>query len=177
MRTTCRATLARMLLAMLKLIFALMKAIAIIVICVILMWISFPLWVKVGLYAFGYSDGALYSVGKECVINTIGVDRINEEVTIVFADNGWEKRSDLTYYEVPDSSCLYKLSCELPSPGAWHRTLYRGSKALVLRFGCHYNYVWLVIVDPTDRVFDNDNEIMRIGDNIGVCFDTGKIGY
>ena len=173
MRTTRRVLMARMLLAMLRLSSTLIKACAIVVV----IWISFPLWINVGLYAFGYSDGALYSVGKDCVVNTIGVDKINEESKKVFAENGWENRSFQYYYEAPEGSCLYKVSCELPSSGIWHRALYRGSKALVLRFGCHYNCAWLVIVDPADRVFEKDTQIRRIADNIGVCFDSCEISY
>jgi len=120
-----------------------------------------------------YSDGALYSEGKECIVDSVGVDRINDEVQEVFAESDWEWE-----LEPKEKSCLGKVSRELSNSSYfWERTYFGKSKALVLRFGCHYNYAWLVIVDPADRVFDKDNKIRRIADNIGVCFDKGKIGH
>ena len=118
-----------------------------------------------------YSDEALYSEGKECIVNSVGVDRINDEVKKVFAESDWEWE-----LEPKEESCLGKVSRELSnSPYFWERAHFGKSKALVLRFGCHFNYAWLVIVNPADRILDNDNRIRLIADNIGVCFDLGNI--
>lgn len=170
------ALLARILLPMLKFISALIKACAIIVIVFVSVIGLFRLCVIVGLHARGYSDGALYSAGKECVVNTIGVDKINEEVKKVFAESDRKMLSESHLYLPPEDSRLYKVSRKLPSPGTWERTLYCGHNALVLRFGCHYNYVWLVIVDPACRVCDNDKNVKHIADNIVVCFDRKALG-
>ena len=179
MKTQYKMPLARVLPAMLKLFSAVVKASAIIAIGCISVIVATRLCIVAWVYFAGYSDGALYSAGKECVINTIGVDKINEEVKKVFAESGRETPSCPDCYLSPEDSCLHKLSLELSSSdtGTWERTLYWGSNALVLRFGCHFNYVWLVIVDPADHVFDKDNKISRIADNIGVCFDRGRIGH
>ncbi len=179
MKTLYKMLLARVLPAMLKLFSAVVKACAIIAIGCISVIVATRLCIVAWVYFAGYSDGALYSAGKECVVNTIGVDKINEEVKKVFAESGWKELSGSHYYSAPEDSCLRKLSRELSSSdtGTWERTMYWGYNALVLRFGCHYNYAWLVIVDPADHVFDKDNKISRIADNIGVCFDSGRIGH
>ena len=83
----------------------------------------------------------------------------------------WEEVSEEPgIYYLRKDSCLGKVSRELSSLFGWYRTLVAGSKALVLRFGCHYNYVWLVIVDPASRICEKDGKVKRITDNIGVCF-------
>ena len=163
-------------LAMLKVLSVVIKVSAIFVVGFILLIVGFHVGMPVWLQITGYSDEALYSAGRECVVNTVGVDKINEEAKKVFAD--WEGAAEEPYgYYAHVGSCLDKVPHELSTSFTWERTLFAGSKALVLRFGCHYNYAWLVIVDPADRVFDNDNTIRRIVDNIGVCLDLGKIGH
>ena len=176
MRAAYRALLSGIFLAMVRRVSALTKASAIIVVSILLIFVGFPLFVTIGLYVSGYSDGGLYSAGKECVVNTIGVDQINEEVRKVFAESGWEERLWPNYYVAPKDSCLSQVLRELSESCTWERTQYGGTKALVLRFGCHFNYAWLVIVDPADRIFYKDDKIRRIADNIGVCFDSSKIG-
>lgn len=176
MKKSCRELLDSLFLTMLKVCSKVIKVSAIIVVGFVLLIVGFHLGMPVWLQITGYSDEALYSAGRECVVNTVGVDKINEEAKKVFAD--WEGAAEGPYdYYAHVGSCLDKVPHELSTSFTWERTLFAGSKALVLRFGCHYNYAWLVIVDPADCVFDKDNKIRRIADNIGVCFDKGKIGY
>jgi hypothetical protein len=179
MRVSYRTLAARALLAIIKVLASVVKVCAMLVIGSILVIAGFRLCVPIGLYVAGYSDGALYSAGMECVVNTIGVNVINEEAAKIFADGKCERLSDMSEYSVNADSCLCKVSRELSSPYTWERTLFGGCDALVLRFGCHYNYAWLVIVDPGKRICykGKENKVKRIEDNICICFDTSNIGY
>ena len=165
----------KLILAVVKFFYALVKTCAIIYILFVTVVGLLRLCDYIELYARGYTDGALYSAANECVVNIVGVDKINEEAKKLFDEAGWETPSLPEFYHAPKDSSLYKVFSELQASRSWMRTLYCGYKALVLRLGCHYNYVWLVVVDPQAKIVDKNNKIRRIADNVGVCFDTGNI--
>ena len=86
MEKSYRVLLDSVFLTMLKVCSKVIKVSAIIVVGFVLLIVGFHLGMPVWLQITGYSDGALYSAGRECVVNTVGVDKINEEAKKVFAD-------------------------------------------------------------------------------------------
>jgi len=128
-------------------------------------------------YCAGFSNKGLYSAAKKCVVETIGVDKINEEAKKVFADGCWEERIKSQYYIAPKGSCLDKVRMELQSSDIWTRAIFGGRDALILRFGCHYNYAWLVIVNPVDHISYDDSTVRHVTDNIVIGYESGGIWY
>ena len=176
MKVSYKVLLARTLRAIFKVFSVAIIACAAIIICITLLVAGFHFGMPLWLHIAGYSDEALYSKARECVVNKVDVDQINEEAKKVFADDGWEEvLRKLDFYDAPEDSCLGRISREL-SQFEWQRTLVAGSNALVLPFGCHYKRVALIIVDPANRICYNDGKVKRITDNIGVCFDPDLIG-
>ncbi len=125
----------------------------------------------------GYSDNELYLAAKDCVVDAVDALELNEEVENVFSDGCWTAQSASSFYSVPNGGFLDKVRRALPSSGTWSRAKFDGHNALVLRFGCHYNYAWLVVVDPSYCIRSGDDRIERITDNIGVCCNSGNVLY
>ena len=172
MKVSSRVLLARILSAMLKVFSFAIIACAAIIVCIILLVAGFHLGMPLWLHIAGYSDEGLYSRARECVVNTVGVDKINEEAKKVFADGKWEGvLEEWDFYDAPEDSCLGRISSELHTWCDWRRTLFTGTNALVLPFGCRYNGARLVIVDPANRICDEEGKVKKIADNIGVCYD------
>ena len=126
-------------------------------------------------YCIGYSDNGLYSSAKECVVNTVGVDKINAEARKVFCDSCWEGPTRSSSYEPPRGSCLDNVSHTLPGTIGWNRKVFDGHRALVLRFGWHYNYAWLIIVNPDVHASCDGSTIRCVVDNIVVSNNSGRI--
>ena len=163
----------RMLKLSLKLLSSFLKMSVIFAFFCILVKVASDLCIIVCLHCSGYSDEGLYLAAKECVVNTVGVLGLNDEVEGVFSDSCWAELSASSFYDAPNGGCLDKVRRTLPSSGNWSRAMFDGRHALVFRFGCHFNYAWLVIVDPKYCIRYGDDRIKRIADNIGVCSDSG----
>ena len=43
--------------------------------------------------------------------------------------------------------------------------------------GCHYNYAWLVIVNPVDHISYDDSTVRHVTDNIVIGYESGGIWY
>ena len=67
----------KLILAVVKFFYALVKTCAIIYILFVTVVGLLRLCDYIELYARGYTDGALYSAANECVVNIVGVDKIN----------------------------------------------------------------------------------------------------
>ena len=131
----------------------------------------------VWLHCSGYSDEGLYLAAEECIVNKVGVNELKEEVEKLFSNRSRVKNHAPLFYEAPSGSCLDKVCQALPSSGKWVHATFNGRSALVLRFGCHYNYAWLIIVNPVERLSREDSTVRYLSDNIVVCFESGRIGY
>ena len=165
----------RMLMPILRLLSSFVKASAMFAIVCILLIAVLRLCPMVLTYCVGYSDKGLYSAAKECVVDTIGVDKVNEEARKVFSAGVWKDPSASSFYEALNGSCLDKVCRALPSSGTWSRAMVDGHPALVLRVGWHYNYAWLIIVNPDVHIGSDGSAIRHLADNIVVSCDSGRI--
>lgn len=125
------------------------------------------------LHCSGCSDEGLFLAAKECVVSTVGILELNKEVSKVFSGSSRAEDLRASFYTAPNGGPLDNVRRALSSSSSWHRAEFDGHSALVLRFGCHYNYAWLVVVDPAYRIRYRDYRIKVIEGNIGVCFDSG----
>ena len=145
---------------------ALLYKIAIISVVSIAMW---------GCYEdIAYSDDDLYSLAEKCINASIGAEQLNQELRVLFnADAGGQ----WTYWP-STGSCLDRACNELPSTTlSWDRVMYNGRKAVVLRFGSHANYAYLVAVAPQDSLVITSDKVRRIANNIVVVYDREMIEY
>lgn len=151
------------------------KASVIFAIVFILLVVASHIFMIIWLRLSGYSDEGLWLAAKECVVNTVGVHRLNNEVGKVFSECCWDERPESLFYNAPLGSCMDKVLRTLPSSGTWRRANFDGRYALVLRFGCHYNYAWLIIVNPIERLSHEDCAIRHLADNIVVSYGSERI--
>lgn len=158
----------RMLKLILSSISFFMKVCVVLAFVCILLKVGSHVFILVWLRCFGYSDEGLWLAAKECVVKIVGVHELNEEVEKAFSESFWDDQSESLFYNAPSGSCLDKVCKTLPSSDTWSRAMFDGRYALVLRFGCHYNYAWLIIVSPIERLSHEDSSIRYIADNIVV---------
>lgn len=124
---------------------------------------------NVVIWACSYSDDDLYYVAKQSVVNTVGVRSINDEVRKVLANEvGCMNSADAAHYRVHSGRSLDNVRCKLPNSNGWGYVKFKGCNALVLRFGCHFNYKWLIVLDPDASIGYVSSDIRWIADNIGM---------
>ena len=158
-----------------RLFFSFLKASVIIAIVCSLLIIASHVVISVWLRCSGYSDEGLFLSAKECVVNKVGVNELNEEVENVFSESCREEHQAPLLYNTLSGGCLDKVYHALPSSAGWRRAMFDGRYALVLRFGCHYNYAWLIIVNPNEHLSQEDSTIRHLADNIVIIFESGRI--
>ena len=74
-------------------------------------------------------------------------------------------------YNPPSGSCLHDVCRQLPSAFGWELVEYGRLRAIGARYGDHYaKYVWLVAVDPAERISADGDKVRRIADNVVVVF-------
>lgn len=143
----------------------------------LLLCLSAWLYVHFNFPRHNYSDGELYSFANECIINKVGIKQFNEELPAAFKSSNVKSR-DKWNYKAPEGSCLDKVAWELPGSALiWDLVSFCGKKAVSLRFGCHFNYAYLVAVDPSENISSDDKNVKRIAENIAVVYDYKMIHY
>ena len=140
----------------------------VVLVALLLFCLSVWLYVRINFPTKHYSDDELYSFAKECMVNKVGVKQFNEELAEVFkspSNVGWSCKA-------PEGSCLDKVVWELPgTPLSWWPVSFSGKKAIALRFGCHFNYAYLVVVDPSESISSDNQKVRSIAGNIAVVHD------
>ena len=116
-----------------------------------------------------YTDGDLFRKAKECFSEEIEMADFTEEVLVYFMDtNLWNSGHRVVWPR--RGSPMSEIGRILPaSTYYWCPVRLGDAHALALRFGCHSNYAYLVVVNQ-DEIIGENTDVRCVTNNVVVVF-------
>ncbi len=128
------------------------------------------LWVFVWVYeGENYTDDDLFCKAKACFSNEIEMADFNREVMVCFINtNLWNSGHRVIYPQ--EGTSMFKIVNSLPaSMYCWNPVKFNDLYALAVRFGCHSNYAYLVVVNTNESISER-MDVRCVTNNIVIVF-------